>query len=105
MAFSAIGEPDGFLYTLKSAGITPRHEVRFPDHHSYKARDLESLIQQADDHHCESLVCTAKDAVKVVKLPLSESLTARIKVLEIELDFPVETILDRIQGDQFHRDA
>lgn len=105
LAFSAIGEPDGFLHTLRSAGVTPRHEVRFPDHHPYHSRDLESLIQQADDHHCESLVCTAKDAVKVAKLPLSESVAARIKVLEIELDFPVETILDRIQGDQFHRDA
>ena len=73
LAFSAIGEPDGFLHTLRSAGVTPRHEVRFPDHHPYHSRDLESLIQQADDHHCESLVCTAKDAVKVANY-LSPSL-------------------------------
>lgn len=105
LAFSAIGEPDGFLHTLKSAGGTPRHEVRFPDHHHYRVRDLDSLIRQADEHHCESLVCTAKDAVKVAKLPLSESVVARIKVLEVGLDFPVEKILDRIQGNQFRRDA
>ena len=105
LAFSAIGEPSGFLHSLNSAGVFPRHESRFPDHHPFSLQDLQSLIQKADQCGCESLVCTAKDAVKIAKLPLTAAVEARIRVLEIDLDFPVDAILDRIQRDQFHRDA
>ena len=105
LAFSAIGEPAGFVHSLESAGVAVSREIRYQDHYRYRPADLTSLIEQADQHGCETLVCTAKDAVKVAELALPEPLSTRIQVLEVELDLPVESILDRIQPRQIHGDG
>ena len=95
LAFSALGDPDGFLNSLQSTGIRVLKEVRYQDHRHFSERDLDQLLSLADQNGCQALVCTAKDSAKVAELGLPEPLRRRILVLEIEHDFPVEAILSR----------
>ncbi len=64
---SAVGNPGPVLETAKAVlGKAPIKHIIHPDHHPYSAEDIEALTS-AD----LPLVCTAKDAVKLVRhLPL-----------------------------------
>jgi tetraacyldisaccharide 4'-kinase len=60
-AFAGIAKPDRFFSSLESVGITPTRRVRFPDHHTYSARELESLPGEIH-------ITTEKDAVRLESL-------------------------------------
>lgn len=64
MAVSSIARPDAFLAGLESVLPGARIETAaFADHHSYTPRDVRDLLRR---RHGRTLVCTAKDAVKLV---------------------------------------
>ena len=62
-AVAAIGAPDAFFAQLAAQG--PQLEpMSFPDHHAFDARDVERIVRSGARH--EGVVCTLKDAVKLV---------------------------------------
>jgi tetraacyldisaccharide 4'-kinase len=63
-AFCGIGNPAAFAETLKRLGCQPVGLRALADHHAYAAADLESLAGWADAQQA-TLVCTAKDLVKI----------------------------------------
>ncbi|MDR1732728.1 MAG: tetraacyldisaccharide 4'-kinase [Synergistaceae bacterium] len=67
-AFSAIGSPDSFVFSLKQEGVKVRAERHFRDHHRYTAADMEELVRLARQRGAEFLSCTEKD---VYNLPCS----------------------------------
>jgi len=86
VAFCGIARPEQFFAGLKNAGLSLAAQVAFPDHHRYKARDLDRLVDAARTANATALVTTEKDFVRLdrlaAKLPKSLSLkTARLTVV------------------------
>ena len=65
LAFCGIGNPAGFRHTLATCGCQVAGFHEFPDHHDYKARDLDLLATSAVGLDVAALVCTRKDLVKL----------------------------------------
>ena len=76
---SGIGNPDAFEASVRSMGAAVGRHERRPDHHAFRVEDFAPF--QDSDHW---IVTTAKDAVKLVDV-LPEELTARVRVLAIQL--------------------
>ena len=84
IAFSAIGNPDSFIYSLKNSGLDVACEKRFKDHHVYTKGDLRNLLSLAKKFNANALACTEKDLYNLNNLKL-----------ELPLIIPrVETVLD-----------
>ncbi len=68
-AFCGLGNPSGFLATLAQCGLAPAnpdHDFRaFPDHHPYRAEDVEELARWAVSRGAELVLTTQKDWVKL----------------------------------------
>ena len=70
-AFCAVGNPEAFFRTLAQhlgnvAALVFRKA--FADHHSYMQGDIDELARKAKEAGAESLITTAKDAVKLRSL-------------------------------------
>ena len=61
----AIGNPDSFLNTVSSTGVTVVGRTLFPDHHLYSRADIEEIAKAAVEAGAEAIVCTHKDLVKI----------------------------------------
>jgi len=64
-AFSGIGNPDGFIASLKEKGIAVAGERRFRDHQPYSGSDLLSVCDGAAAAGATIVVTTEKDAVRI----------------------------------------
>lgn len=80
-AFCAIGNPSSFFRLLQHSGYELPLEKSFPDHHVYSQDEIESIIHSAKKAGADSLITTAKDAVKL----RSMSFSIPCYVLEIEM--------------------
>ncbi len=66
IAFAGIGNPTGFLHTVRSLGMNVSAASWFDDHHNYKLPDdIAPLANLAKHRGIESLVTTLKDWVKL----------------------------------------
>lgn len=63
--FCAVGNPRSFFNTLEHEVVL---EKAFPDHHRYSQSEIDSLIDAARRAGANSLITTAKDAVKLRSL-------------------------------------
>ena len=77
-AFCGIGNPDGFLGTLKSVGITPEWFRPYPDHHHYSRDDIESIADETGG--CDVLLTTLKDMVKLRRVSADELLVRAVMI-------------------------
>ena len=82
LAFAGIGRPEKFFATLRALGAVLVGTRAFPDHHSYHAKEIESLLAGAE-HAGARLVTTAKDIVRV-----PPAMRGGIEVLEVEIRWP-----------------
>jgi tetraacyldisaccharide 4'-kinase len=64
-AVAAIGAPDPFFAQLAAQGAQ-LDPMSFPDHHAFDARDVERIVRSGARN--DGVVCTLKDAVKLVPL-------------------------------------
>lgn len=76
-AFCAVGNPRSFFNQIQPEPVLQK---AFADHHRYSQRDIDSLIEIARRAGANSLITTAKDAVKLRSL----SFSIPCYVLEIE---------------------
>ncbi len=85
-AFCATGNPHAFFKHLRKEEHQLIYTRAYPDHHSYRQSDMDSLVSGAEAMGAQKLLTTAKDAVKLralySKLP--------IFVVEIEPVFDAE---------------
>ena len=64
VAFAGLGRPQKFRDTLEQCGVNIAAFVDFPDHHPYKRRDIQKLIELA--RSCDAdLITTEKDAARL----------------------------------------
>jgi len=61
----AIGNPDSFLKTVTSTGVTITGQKFLPDHHLYDRQDIDSIAAEATAAGADAIVCTHKDLVKI----------------------------------------
>ena len=79
LIFSGIGDPFSFKEILLENNISIVKEVVFPDHHRYKKKDIESVLQESKKLNAKILT-TEKDFIK-----LSDDYAKEINFLKIEL--------------------
>ncbi|HEV8613918.1 MAG TPA: tetraacyldisaccharide 4'-kinase [Methylomirabilota bacterium] len=69
LAFAGVAAPAGFARTLEEIGASVAGFEAFADHHWYTREELAALERQAAALHCEALVTTEKDWVRLRRLP------------------------------------
>jgi tetraacyldisaccharide 4'-kinase len=79
LAFAGIGRPEKFFSTLRELGAELVGTRSFPDHHPYRAGEVDRLLRAAERAQAR-LVTTAKD---IVRVPVA--MRAAIEVLEVEI--------------------
>ncbi len=91
MAFSAIGQPQGFYEFLKNdyklAAI-----LEFEDHHYYEKDDISKIIHYAQEENIESVVTTEKDAVKLINIIKDIELPIKIYALKLKAYIDIKEI-------------
>ena len=90
-AFCGIGNPQNFFRQLENNGIKLGGQKAFPDHFVYDQDQMAAIEKKATSAGCESLITTAKDAVKLGGFKLTKPCC----VAEIE------TVVDR--EDEFRK--
>jgi tetraacyldisaccharide 4'-kinase len=84
-AFAGIARPERFEEDLRALGVRLAGVRRFPDHHPYRARDLEEIAAAARACGAEVLVTTEKDLVRLPALPAA---SPPLFALSIGVTFP-----------------
>lgn len=69
-AFCGIGNPQGFLYVLKRAGMDVLELRELPDHFAYPPAALQQLAAWLERMNVDAAVCTSKDLVKINAMQL-----------------------------------
>ena len=83
MAFSAIGQPDGFYEFLK-ADYRLIAVLDFEDHHLYEREDVSKIIHFAQEENIEAIVTTEKDAVKLIDMIKDVELPVKFYALKLK---------------------
>src|SRR5215469_4536055 len=89
-AFAGIGRPQKFFATLRALGADLVGTRQFPDHHPFRAVEVDALRRDAGRARAR-LVTTAKDIVRV-----PPALRAGIEVLEVEIRWSDPEALDQL---------
>jgi tetraacyldisaccharide 4'-kinase len=81
LAFAGIGRPQKFFLTLQAVGAELVGTRPFPDHHPFRAGEIDRLLRTAKQAQAR-LVTTTKDIVRV-----PAAMKAAIEVLDVEIDW------------------
>ncbi len=67
LGICGLGNPSGFLQTLRSSGANVISSITFPDHHNFLSEDIQMMERQAKDMEieCDAIICTGKDLAKI----------------------------------------
>ncbi len=87
-AFSGLASPHAFEQTITSLGATIIASRRYPDHHSYTAGEIRSLINDENSRDVDLFVTSEKDAVKIANLKGID--LDRIVAVNVSIDFTDE---------------
>jgi tetraacyldisaccharide 4'-kinase len=67
-AFCGIGDPEGFLTSLRAIGVRISAHDWYPDHHRFTERDMQNIRKRAAEHGASFLMTTEKDAMRLQAL-------------------------------------
>lgn len=65
VAFSGIGQPEAFEWTLESLAVNVVQHHRFLDHYRFRPRDIEEVIESYKRSRAEYILTTEKDLVRL----------------------------------------
>jgi tetraacyldisaccharide 4'-kinase len=83
-AFGAIGNPEAMFEHLRRENFELRHTIAFRDHYQYSQNDIDKICRAAIAAGAESLITTAKDAVKLQSFRFD--LPCYVLEIEIEIE-------------------
>ena len=66
IAFAGIGNPESFFSLLIDNNINILKKIKFPDHYNYSQKEIENLINQAQEKNA-TLLTTEKDYYRINK--------------------------------------
>jgi tetraacyldisaccharide 4'-kinase len=101
-AFCGIARPQQFFAGLEAGWLQVAVRKAFPDHHVYRAKDLDGLVAGAQAAGAAALITTEKDLVRLGGLSsrFGDSLplkTARLRVEIEDEDQALEGLLERLK--------
>jgi tetraacyldisaccharide 4'-kinase len=70
VAVAAIARPERFFHALRALGYEVSREIVFRDHHWFSQADIARIERAATDTGADTIVTTAKDAVRLEAQPL-----------------------------------
>lgn len=79
LAFAGIGRPEKFFHALDRAGLSLAGTRAFPDHHRFRALELDALQRDAA-RSGSTLITTPKDAVRLPPALLTEIMVAGVSL-------------------------
>ena len=79
LVFSGIGNHKTFVSMIKNNGLNILKEIEFPDHYTYKKKDINNILKEADKLKCE-IITTEKDYQRLENIN-----SEKIKILKSEL--------------------
>ena len=65
IAFSGIANPNAFLKSLADIGVNVEKSFMFNDHHKYLKKDINIILNAANQQNCKNIITTEKDFVKL----------------------------------------
>lgn len=65
IVFCGIARPKEFFQSLVAKGVSLSASAAFPDHHSWRSRDIDHLLAIQRQHTAEAFVTTEKDAIRL----------------------------------------
>ena len=80
IAFAGIGDPENFFDLLNDNKLNIIETIKFPDHHKYSEKELESLLNKIKENNT-ILLTTEKDYFRI-----SEIYKKNIKFLKIKVE-------------------
>ncbi len=92
IAFCGIAKPSGFSAALDELGLDVPYLIRFPDHHCYKAKDVQRLAMAVNKVGAEYLITTEKDAVKL------DGLFSALPILALQVEIEWLRGLDNLHS-------
>jgi tetraacyldisaccharide 4'-kinase len=96
LAFAGIGRPAKFFQTLRDSGAIVEREMALPDHHRFRAGEVDDLIGEAREKGLQ-LVTTEKDAARLSSRHLEDVTVLRVSLaLDNSNDFAA-LIADKIR--------
>jgi len=91
MAFSAIGQPEGFYEFLKN-DYKLVAVLEFDDHHTYEQDDISKIIHFAQEENIDCIVTTEKDAVKLIDVIKDVELPVKFYALKIKAYIDIKEV-------------
>ena len=79
LVFSGIGNHKTFISMLNNNGIKIIKDIEFSDHHKYKKKEIDKIINEANNLSCK-IITTEKDFLR-----LEKKLISKIKFIKSEL--------------------
>ena len=77
--FSGIGNHQTFVSMIRNNGLNVIQDIEFPDHYSYKKKDIENILREAESLNCK-IITTQKDYYRLNPIYLKN-----IKFIKSEL--------------------
>lgn len=99
-AFCGVGNPESFFKHLRNEDFVLAFARAFADHHNYNQADIDGLVTEAKARGAQSLITTAKDAIKLSTLRLELPCHALEINISIDDDRFVKMIIDACTGKQ-----
>lgn len=84
LLITGIAHSESLLNYLSEKGITPKH-LHFPDHHNFTEKDIQLIIERAQQHR--SILTTEKDFMRLESQNLPKDIVERIQVISIAPKF------------------
>jgi len=83
LIFSGIGNHQTFIAMLKKYGFNIFKDLEFPDHYNYTAKDLENILNQADNLNCK-VITTEKDYFRIENMNLDKIkfIKSKLKIID-----------------------
>ena len=79
IVFSGIGNHQTFVSMIRNNGLNVIQDIEFPDHYSYKKKDIENILKEAESLNCK-IITTQKDYYRLNPIYLKN-----IKFIKSEL--------------------
>ena len=93
LVFSGIGNHKTFISMIKKNGLNILKEMEFPDHYNYTKKDINNILNEANNLNCE-IITTEKDYLRINNKNLDKIRIMKSELQIIDEDKLIETIIN-----------
>ena len=93
---SGIADPDSFARMVIKLGSSIALDLRYPDHYSYKDRDIPDIINKCRQRKLDTIVTTEKDLKRLPAAIRETGLTVLVLKIELKITENEKVFFERI---------